>query len=163
MFVRNHGTQRAVYLFALLATLGLRCLVWIFSSWACGCHSWVQYWDFASQGPLLLWSTGLRHSASISCGTWAQWLLLLGSRVVSWVDSCSATRGIFPDQGSNLCPLHWQMNSYPLQIYRLSGCLPSGRLTTPTHPCGYIEDHSGTVAMPAPNRDAWLQCRPEVL
>ena len=22
--------------------------------------------------------------------------------------SCSAARGILPDQGSNLCPLHWQ-------------------------------------------------------
>ena len=22
--------------------------------------------------------------------------------------------GIFPDQGSNLCPLHWQEGSYPL-------------------------------------------------
>ena len=28
--------------------------------------------------------------------------------------SCSAKCGIFPDQGSNLCPLHWQENSYPL-------------------------------------------------
>ena len=28
--------------------------------------------------------------------------------------SCSETCGIFPDQGSNLCPLHWQVDSYPL-------------------------------------------------
>ena len=27
--------------------------------------------------------------------------------------SCSTVCGIFPGQGSNLCPLHWQMNSYP--------------------------------------------------
>ena len=27
--------------------------------------------------------------------------------------SCSTVCGIFPVQGSNLCPLHWQMNSYP--------------------------------------------------
>ena len=27
--------------------------------------------------------------------------------------SCSSVCGIFPVQGSNLCPLHWQMNSYP--------------------------------------------------
>ena len=25
--------------------------------------------------------------------------------------SCSAARGIFPDQGSNPCPLHWQADS----------------------------------------------------
>ena len=29
--------------------------------------------------------------------------------------SCIAACGIFPDQGSNLCPLPWQMGSYPLQ------------------------------------------------
>ena len=27
---------------------------------------------------------------------------------------CSTVRGIFLDQGSNLCLLHWQPNSYPL-------------------------------------------------
>ena len=29
--------------------------------------------------------------------------------------SCSAACGIFPDQGSNPCPLHWQADSYPLR------------------------------------------------
>ena len=28
--------------------------------------------------------------------------------------SCSAACGILPDQGSNLCPLHWQVGSQPL-------------------------------------------------
>ena len=28
--------------------------------------------------------------------------------------SCSAACGIFPDQGSNLCLLHWQADSLPL-------------------------------------------------
>ena len=28
--------------------------------------------------------------------------------------SCSVACGIFPDQGSNLCPLHWQADSQPL-------------------------------------------------
>ena len=28
--------------------------------------------------------------------------------------SCSAACGIFPDQGSNPCPLHWQADSQPL-------------------------------------------------
>ena len=28
---------------------------------------------------------------------------------------CSEAYGIFPEQGSNLCPLHWQMDSYPLE------------------------------------------------
>ena len=28
--------------------------------------------------------------------------------------SCSTACGIFPDQGSNPCPLHWQADSSPL-------------------------------------------------
>ena len=28
--------------------------------------------------------------------------------------SCSAACGIFPDQGADPCPLHWQVDSYPL-------------------------------------------------
>ena len=29
--------------------------------------------------------------------------------------SCSAACGIFPDEGSNPCPLHWQADSQPLR------------------------------------------------
>ena len=35
--------------------------------------------------------------------------------------NCSNTCGIFPDQGSNTGPLHWQVNSYPLDHQRSSG------------------------------------------
>ena len=38
-----------------------------------------------------------------------------GSVVVAHGLSCSAACGIFPDQGSNLCPLHWQADSQPLR------------------------------------------------
>ena len=34
-----------------------------------------------------------------------------GSVVVAHGLSCSAACGIFPDQGSNPCPLHWQADS----------------------------------------------------
>ena len=37
-----------------------------------------------------------------------------GSRVVELRLSCSLTVEIFLDQGSNPCPLHWQVGSYPL-------------------------------------------------
>ena len=37
-----------------------------------------------------------------------------GSAVVVHGPSCSAACGIFPDQGSNPCPLHWQADSQPL-------------------------------------------------
>ena len=36
-----------------------------------------------------------------------------GSAVVGHECNCSATCGIFPDQGSNLCLLHWQADSLP--------------------------------------------------
>ena len=37
-----------------------------------------------------------------------------GSVVVAHGPSCSAACGIFPDQGSNPCPLNWQADSQPL-------------------------------------------------
>ena len=50
--------------------------------------------------PLLLRSTSSRRA---------------GSAVVAHGPSCSAARGILPDQGSNPCPLHWQADSQPLR------------------------------------------------
>ena len=38
----------------------------------------------------------------------------LGSFVVAHWLSCSEACGIFPDHRLNLCPLHWQADSYPL-------------------------------------------------
>ena len=50
--------------------------------------------------PLLLRSTGSRHAGSV---------------IVAHGPSCSAACGIFPDQGSNPCPLHRQADSQPLR------------------------------------------------
>ena len=50
--------------------------------------------------PLLLRSTGSRRAGSV---------------VVGRGPSCSVACGIFPDQGSNPCPLHWQADSQPLR------------------------------------------------
>ena len=50
--------------------------------------------------PLLLRSTGSRRAGSV---------------VVAHGPSCSAARGIFPDQGSNPCLLNWQADSQPLR------------------------------------------------
>ena len=49
--------------------------------------------------PLLLQSTGSRRAGSV---------------VVAHGLSCSVACGIFPDQGSNPCPVHWQADSQPL-------------------------------------------------
>ena len=67
----------------------------------------------ASRGYSSLWCTGF--------SLW--WLLLLrstssrrtGSVAVAHGPNCSAACGIFPDQGSNPCPLHWQADSQPLR------------------------------------------------
>ena len=39
----------------------------------------------------------------------------MGSIVVAHRLSCCVACGIFLDQGLNLCPLHWQADSYPLR------------------------------------------------
>ena len=51
-----------------------------------------------------------RHLLSRSTGS-----RRAGSVVVAHGPSCSAARGIFPDRGSNPCPLHWQANAQPLR------------------------------------------------
>ena len=38
-----------------------------------------------------------------------------GSAVVTHGPNCSTACGILPDQGSNPCPLHWQVDSQPLR------------------------------------------------
>ena len=72
-----------------------------------GGYSLLRCVGFSLQWPLLLWSMGSRHAA--------QQLWLVGSVVVVNRPSCSEACGIFPDQGSNPCPLHWQADSQPLR------------------------------------------------
>ena len=67
---------------------------------ACGGHSSSRCAGLSLSRPLLLRSTGSRRA---------------GSAIVAHGPSCSAACGIFPDQGSNPCPLHWQADSQPLR------------------------------------------------
>ena len=67
---------------------------------ASGGHSSSQCAGLSLSRPLLLWSTGSRRAGSV---------------VVAHGPGCSAAGGIFPDQGSNPCPLHWQADSQPLR------------------------------------------------
>ena len=65
-------------------------------------------------------------AASLALESRLQWLQHTGSvvaafqlwgtglAVVAFGLSCPAACSIFPDQGLNQCPLHWQVNSYPL-------------------------------------------------
>ena len=51
----------------------------------------------------------LMDSVVAARGFWS-----MGSVVATNGHSCSVACGSFPDQGLNLCPLHWQVDSPPL-------------------------------------------------
>ena len=67
---------------------------------ASGGHSSSRCAGLSPSRPLLLRSTGSRRAGSVT---------------VAHGPSCSAACGIFPDQGSNPCPPHWQADSQPLR------------------------------------------------
>ena len=82
-------------------------LCWVFVSVrglslvaASGGHSSSRCAGLSLSRPLLLRSTGSRRAGSV---------------VGAHGPSCSAACGIFPDQGSNPCPLHWQADCQPLR------------------------------------------------
>ena len=82
-----------------------------------------QCWVFVSVGGLSPVAASGGHSSSWCTGLSLLWPLLLqstgsgraGSVVVAHGPSCSTAYGIFPDQGSNPCPLLWQADSQPLR------------------------------------------------
>ena len=97
LFFLNFLFIYLIYLF--LAVLGLRFCARAFSS--CG-----------KQGPLFIAVHGpLTIVASLVGSTGSR---RAGSVVVAHGPSCSVACGIFPDQGTNLCPLHLQADSQPL-------------------------------------------------
>ena len=96
LFIKNF-----IYLFIYLW------LCWVFVSVrglslvaASGGHSSSWCAGLSLSQPLLLWSTGSRRA---------------GSAIVAHGTSRSAACGVFPEQGSNPCPLHWQADSQPLR------------------------------------------------
>ena len=89
-------------------------LCWVFVSVrglslvaASGGHSSSRGAGLSLSRPLLLRSTGSRRAGSV---------------IVAHGPSCSVACGIFPDQGSNPCPLHWQADSQLLR-HQGSPCL----------------------------------------
>ena len=85
--------RKVIYLF--LATLGLHCSAWAFSR----CRE---------QGLLSRFSARASHRSGFSCcgalGAWAAVGVVHGL-------SYPSARGIFPEQGSNLRPLHCKVDS----------------------------------------------------
>ena len=89
-----------MYLWLCWVFVSVRGLSLVAASWG---HSSSRCAGLSLSQPLLLWSTGSRHA---------------GSAIVAHGPSCSAACGIFPDQGSNPCPLHWQADPQPLRHQR---------------------------------------------
>ena len=94
-----------IYLFIYLFIYLWLC--WVFVSVrglslvaASGGHSSLRCVGLSVSRPLQLRSTGSRCAGSV---------------VVAHGPNHSAACGIFPDQGLNLCPLHWQADSQPLR------------------------------------------------
>ena len=96
-----------IFIIYLFLFIYLFWLCWVFISVrglslvaVSGGHSSLRCTDLSLPWPLLLRSTGSRRAGSV---------------VVAHGPSCSVVCGIFPDQGSNPCPLHWQADSQPLR------------------------------------------------
>ena len=85
------------WLIAMLVFVSVRGLSLVVAS---GGHSSLRCAGLSLSRPLLLRSTGSRRAGSV---------------VVAHGSSCPAACGIFPDQGSNPRPLHWQADSQPLR------------------------------------------------
>ena len=97
-----------IYSFVAARVLGLRCCEFAFSS----CSR-------PGLSPVAARRLPPRCSGFSSLNLWAQgWRLPglqdTGSGVVVCGLSCSLACTIFLTQGSNLCLLHWQMDSFPL-------------------------------------------------
>ena len=124
---------------------------------ASGDHSSSRCAGLSLSRPLLSRSTSSRRAGSV---------------VVAHRLSCSVACGIFPDQGSNPCLLHWQADSQPLchQESPSSGTLKWVKLRnirtellwlswgSSSHVLGLLPFyHSGTItiAHPSPSPAPW--------
>ena len=77
-------------------------------------YFWLRWVFIAVRGLSLVVASGGLHGLLIAVASLVAEYGLLGawaSVVVAQGLSCSAACGIFPDQGSNPCPLHWQADS----------------------------------------------------
>ena len=91
---------------------------------ASGGHSSLLCAGLSLSRPLLLRSTGSRRAGSV---------------LVAHGPSCSVASGIFPDQGSNPCPLHRQADSQPLRHQGSPRWIFLLFLWSPVYVCSTIE------------------------
>ena len=76
------------------------------------------HWVFAVVLELSLVVARWGSSSLWYLGFSLQWLLLLDHGLRAHRLSCPTACRIFPDQGLNPCPLHWQVDSEPLSYQR---------------------------------------------
>ena len=100
---RNQFSYLFIYYY-FLAALSLHCCTWAFSS--CGERGQIF---IVVHGLLIEVASPVAEHRLQAHGL--QQLQHAGSVVVAHGLSCSAACGIFLDQGSNPCPLHWQADS----------------------------------------------------
>ena len=113
-----HLQQHSFYIYSFLVLLGLCCRADFSLAVSRGYFLVVMHGLVIAVASLLL-STGLRacmlqqlqqvSSVAVAPGLWST-----GSMAVARELSCSSVGGIFQDQGSNMCLLHWQVGSLPL-------------------------------------------------
>ena len=102
-----------LFIYLFMAVLGLRFCTRAFSN----CGKWGPLF-IAARGPLIIAASLVaEHRLQTRTGS-----RRAGSVIVAHRLSCSVACGIFPDQGSNPCPLHWQADSQPLR-HQGSPCL----------------------------------------
>ena len=94
-----------LFIYLVSATLSLRCCVRAFSNFSERGLLFVAVHGLLIAVASLVSEQGLTGFSS--CGM----LWHVGSVVVAHGLGCSEAYGIFPDQGLNPCPLHWQADS----------------------------------------------------
>ena len=112
-------------------------LCWVFVSVqglslvaASGGHPSPRCTGLSLSRPLLLQSTGSRRAGSV---------------VVAHGPSCSVACGIFPDQGPNPCPLHWQADSQPLRHQGSPACCSDWTLSNRGKFLFMVSVRAGTI------------------
>ena len=86
--------------FLFLAVLGLCC--------------WAQAFSSCDERGLLCcgaWAFPVEEHGLQVCRLWWVPLYSMGSVVMAHNPSCPSACAVFPDQGLNACPLHWQVDS----------------------------------------------------
>ena len=128
-FKKNSWVYLFIYLWLCWVFVSVRGLSLVVAS---GGHSSSRCAGLSLSRPLLLRSTGCRRAGSV---------------IVAHGPSCCAACGIFPDQGWNPCPLHWQADSQPLhhqgspQVLFLRFYYPRTFSITIAYPSGFNQEN----------------------